>query len=127
LLLAITRRARWSWQVTLAVMIALRIAFHVYLGWDCLFVLPWMVGAFALYRWCSLVWPFVIGHGLADVLQTLQTYGGRGTADSAQAVLIVATASAALAAAMVLRPRLRSFEEHRRTNLREQLAAGQPR
>jgi hypothetical protein len=48
------RRARWPWQVTLVVMIAMRFALHLYYGWDCLFVVPWMIGALVLYR-CSLL------------------------------------------------------------------------
>lgn len=53
--IAIGRRCRWPWQVTLGLIIALRIAFHVYQGWNCLFVVPWFVGAFVFYRWCSLL------------------------------------------------------------------------
>lgn len=123
LLLAIARRGRWPWPVTLVVMITMRIAFHVYLGWDCLFVLPWMLGALALYRWCSLVCPLVIGHGLFDVLQTLQTYGDRATVDIARAVLISAVAGGAVAAAGVVRARLRVYECQRRTMRRPQSLA----
>lgn len=87
LLIGLARRTRWPWPVTVAVMIVLRIAFHVYYGWDCLFVVPWMLGAYLLYRWCALLWPFVIAHGAFDTLQALQTYGSQGTARIAQALL----------------------------------------
>jgi hypothetical protein len=96
--IALGRRCRWPWQATLAVMIALRIWFHVYLGWDCLFVVPWIIGAFVLYRWCPLLWPFVLGHSLFDLLQTLQSYGGHPASVTAQALLIAATLAGAAAA-----------------------------
>lgn len=77
---------------------------HVYLGWDCLFVVPWIIGAFALYRWCSLLWPFVLGHGLFDLLQTWQTYSGHATAFTAEGVLIAVTITAmSLAGVLVCR------------------------
>ncbi len=102
--IALGRRCRWPWQVTLTVMIAMRISFHLYLGWDCLFVVPWIIGAFVLYRWCSLLWPFVIGHGLFDLLQTWQTYGGHAAALTAEALLIAATlAAAGIAGVLVCR------------------------
>jgi hypothetical protein len=78
--MALARRVRWPWAITIVVMIAMRISFHVYYGWDSLFVLPWIMCAYFLYRWCPLLWPFVIGHGLFDLLQTLQTYGSTTTA-----------------------------------------------
>lgn len=97
---ALGRACRWPWPVTLTVMIALRVGFHIYLGWDCVFVLPWIVAAFVLYRWCSLLWPFVIGHGLFDLLQTLQTYGNHATALTAQYLLIAAVGAAAAVSVM---------------------------
>jgi hypothetical protein len=98
--IALGRRCRWPWPVTLAAMIAMRISFHVYYGWDCLFVVPWIVGAFALYRWCSLLWPFVLGHGVFDVVQTMQSYGGPTATVIAQAGLIAAVLIAAAAGAV---------------------------
>lgn len=93
---ALGRRCRWPWWVTLSLMIVMRIAFHIYEGWDCLFVFPWIAGAFVLYRWCSLLWPFVVAHGAYDVLQVLRTYGGHATATIAHSLLV--TSVLALAA-----------------------------
>lgn len=87
LVFALGRRARWPWLLTLAVMVALRISFHIYYGWYCLFVLPWIAAAFLLYRWCPVLWPFVLAHGLFDVLQTVQTYLPGPAATVASAVL----------------------------------------
>jgi hypothetical protein len=114
--IALGRRARWPWQVTLVVMIAMRIAFHLYYGWDCLFVVPWMIGALVLYRWCPLLWPFVVGHGLFDVLQTLQTYGGHATAVTAQYLLAAATVAAtAVALHVVVRCRRAGMSDRGRS------------
>ena len=52
-------------------MIAMRGAFHIYYGPGALFVVPWMCGAYLLYRRCPLLWPFVLAHGSYDVLVTL--------------------------------------------------------
>jgi hypothetical protein len=64
-------RLRWRWWSVLPLMIVMRGAFHVYYGPGALFVIPWMVGAYVLYRRCPLLWPFVLAHGVYDVLVTL--------------------------------------------------------
>jgi hypothetical protein len=58
------------WAV-LPLMIVMRGAFHVYYGPGALFVIPWMCGAYLLYRRCALLWPFILAHGAYDVLVTL--------------------------------------------------------
>lgn len=64
-------RLRWRWWAVVPLMIVMRGAFHVYYGPGVLFVIPWMVGAYLLYRRCPLLWPFVLAHGVYDVLVTL--------------------------------------------------------
>jgi Type II CAAX prenyl endopeptidase Rce1-like len=64
-------RVRWRWWAVLPLMIVLRGAFHVYYGPGVLFVIPWMCGAYLLYRRCPLLWPFVLAHGAYDALVSL--------------------------------------------------------
>ena len=51
----------------------MRLGIHLYLGWYALFVIPWLVGAMLLWRCCPSVWPFVVGHGIYDVIQVSVT------------------------------------------------------
>lgn len=73
LTLGLALRLRWRWQLVLPLVIVMRLAFHVYYGpvAAALFVVPWMCGAYVLYRRCPLLWPFVLAHGTYDVLVTL--------------------------------------------------------
>ena len=100
--------ARWPWPVTLAVMIALRISFHVYYGWISLFVAPWIAATFVLYRWCPVLWPFVLGHGSFDVLVTRQVYGTANTQRTASAICDVAIGAGAALGTYVLLSHVRS-------------------
>jgi len=106
--MALGWRARWPWPVTLAVMIALRISFHVYYGWVSLFVVPWIAAAVVLYRWCPVLWPFVLGHGLFDVLVTLQVYGTADTQRAASAIFDVAVGAGAALGTYILLSCVRS-------------------
>ena len=107
--IALGRRASWPWPLTLAVMIAMRISFHLYYGWDSLFVSPWIVGAFLLYRWCPLLWPFV-AHGLFDVLETVRTYGTSAGARAASDLVFATIAVlGVVVATAVIWPRLRTY------------------
>lgn len=68
-------RLRWRWWVVLGLLIVMRGAFHVYYGPGVVFVIPWMCGAYLLYRRCPLLWPFVLAHGTYDVLVNLTDNG----------------------------------------------------
>lgn len=76
--IALAVAADWSAAVTLVLLIVMRSGIRIYLGWHALFVVPWIAAALALWRWCPLVWPFVIGHGIYDVLQLLSATGSGG-------------------------------------------------
>jgi hypothetical protein len=71
LTIGLAMRLRWRWWAVLPLMIVMRGAFHIYYGPGALFVIPWMCGAYLLYRRCPLLWPFVLAHGAYDVLVTL--------------------------------------------------------
>ena len=71
LTIGLAMRLRRRWYAVLGLMIVMRGAFHVYYGPGALFVVPWMCGAYLLYRRCPLLWPFVLAHGTYDVLVTL--------------------------------------------------------
>ena len=105
--MALGWRTRWPWPVTLAVMIALRISFHVYYGWVSLFVMPWIAATVVLYRWCPVLWPFVLGHGLFDLLVTLQVYGTANTQRAASAIFDIAVGAGAALGTYVLLSRVR--------------------
>jgi hypothetical protein len=78
LVLALAARARWPWWVTVPVAVLLRLSFHLYYGWDAAFVLPWIVAAVLLWRWCPVLWPYVLAHGVYDALLVIQRYGSSG-------------------------------------------------
>lgn len=86
--MALAARVRWQWWTVYLLLAAMRISFHVYYGWLALFVLPWMAAALLLWRWCPLLWPFVLGHGLFDVLQYLQGAGDTRVSTTASVVSI---------------------------------------
>jgi hypothetical protein len=71
LTIGLAMRLRWRWWAVLPLVIVMRGAFHVYYGPGALFVIPWMCGAYLLYRRCPLLWPFVLAHSAYDVLVTL--------------------------------------------------------
>jgi hypothetical protein len=85
LTLGLALRLRWRWQLVLPLMIVMRLAFHVYYGpiAAALFVVPWMCGAYLLYRRCPLLWPFVLAHGAYDVLVTLNDNASHAAAVAA--------------------------------------------
>ena len=76
LTLGLATRLRWRWYAVVPLMIAMRIAFHLYYGAGSVFVIFWMVAAYVLYRGCPLLWPFIVGHGIFDVLQVLSDGSG---------------------------------------------------
>lgn len=69
-----SRQAQW---VGLLLIIALRYGIHLYygVGYAAVFVVPWMIGAWLLYRAIGTIWPLIIGHALYDAAQftTLRT------------------------------------------------------
>lgn len=78
---ACARRARWAVPATLTVLIVLRWLVHSYYGWGSLFVLAWVPGAYAIYRYAGSVWPLAIGHVAFDWLAaTAQAYPALGYA-----------------------------------------------
>jgi hypothetical protein len=91
--IAVAARCGWSTRTTLAVLIVMRLGIHVYVGWHALFVVPWMAGALIVWRWCPLVWPFVVGHGIYDVLQVLGM-PAFGVAATATFLVLLAAAAA---------------------------------
>ncbi|MEU7132725.1 CPBP family intramembrane glutamic endopeptidase [Streptomyces sp. NPDC046261] len=61
--MAVMTRLRWSWQAQLAVLVALRVPFHLYYGWGAFALcLIWMGGYVLVYRRTQLVWPFMLAH-----------------------------------------------------------------
>ncbi|KIZ15983.1 hypothetical protein SNA_22300 [Streptomyces natalensis ATCC 27448] len=61
--MAVMTRLRWSWQAQLAVLVALRVPFHLYYGYGALALgLIWMGGYVLVYRRTRLVWPFMLAH-----------------------------------------------------------------
>lgn len=86
--MALAARVRWPWWTVYLLLAGLRISFHVYYGWLALFVVPWTASALLLWRWCPLLWPFVLGHGLFDLLQYLQGAGDPRVSTTASAVSI---------------------------------------
>lgn len=83
--LALAARLRWPWWAVFGLLVALRLSFHIYYGWLALFVVPWIAGAMVLWRWCPVLWPFIVGHSLFDVLQFLRDSTDEGVASLAAA------------------------------------------
>ncbi len=67
-------RARW---LGLALIVALRLGIHLYygIGYAAIRVVPWLIGAWLLYRAIGSIWPLIIGHTLYDaaLLTTMRT------------------------------------------------------
>ena len=75
--------------VTILLLELLRLSIHVYYGWGMLFVVPWIVGAYFLWRRVRSVWPFVLGHALYDaVLFGLQSKGAYAAVSVVLLILI---------------------------------------
>jgi hypothetical protein len=83
--LALAARVRWSWWAVFSLLVALRLSFHIYYGWQAVFVVPWIAGAMLLWRWCPVLWPFIVGHSLFDVLQFMRASTNEGVAALATA------------------------------------------
>ena len=83
--LALAARVRWPWWAVFGLLVALRLSFHIYYGWQALFVVPWIAGAMLLWRWCPVLWPFIVGHSLFDVLLFLRDSANEGVASLATA------------------------------------------
>jgi len=58
-------RAQWA---GLGLIVALRLGIHLYygVGYAAVTVVPWMLGAWLLYRAIGTIWPLIIGHTLYD-------------------------------------------------------------
>jgi len=100
-LLGMSKR-RWAQWVGLVLVIALRFGIHVYygLGFAAVMVVPWMIGAWLLYRAVGSIWPLIIGHvlndaGLVVVMRTQQVwvYTAVQVAAAIGAGLLIATAA----------------------------------
>ena len=100
-LLGMSKR-RWAQWVGLVLVIALRFGIHVYygLGFAAVMVVPWMIGAWLLYRAVGSIWPLIIGHVLNDaalvvVMRTQQVwvYTAVQVAAAIGAGLLIATAA----------------------------------
>ncbi|HZC53046.1 MAG TPA: hypothetical protein VE441_11165 [Mycobacterium sp.] len=87
LVLALAARAQWRWWVTVPLAVLLRLSLHLYLGWDATFVVPWIVAAVLLWRWCPVLWPYVLAHGIYDVLLVLEACGHCTAASAAVRVI----------------------------------------
>lgn len=62
---AVMSRLRWPWQAHLAVLVVLRVPFHLYYGYGAVALgLIWMAGWLFLYRRVGIVWPFMLAHFL---------------------------------------------------------------
>jgi hypothetical protein len=110
LTIGLTVRLRWRWWLVLPLMIAMRGAFHVYYGPGTLFVVPWMVGAYLLYRRCPLLWPFVLAHGAYDVLVTLADNAPHAAAITSTAIQDTLAISGMLLALHVILTHLHTRE-----------------
>jgi hypothetical protein len=100
-LLGMSKR-RWVQWAGLVLVIALRFGIHVYYGYGfaAVMVVPWMIGAWLLYRAVGSIWPLIIGHAVNDaplvvVMRTQQTwvYTALQVTAAAGAVLLIATAA----------------------------------
>ncbi|MBT2385284.1 CPBP family intramembrane glutamic endopeptidase [Streptomyces sp. ISL-11] len=61
--MAVMTRLRWCWQAQLAVLVALRVPFHLYYGYGALALgLVWMCGYVLVYRQVGVVWPSMLTH-----------------------------------------------------------------
>ncbi|MEU4209715.1 hypothetical protein AB0F13_06890 [Streptomyces sp. NPDC026206] len=61
--MAVMTRLRRPWQEQLAVLVVLRVPFHLYYGYGALALcLIWMGGYVLVYRRIQLVWPFMLAH-----------------------------------------------------------------
>lgn len=99
-LLGMSKR-RWAQWAGLVLVIALRFGIHVYygLGFAAVMVVPWMIGAWLLYRAVGSIWPLIIGHAVNDaalvvVMRTQQAwvYTAVQVTAAVGAVLLIATA-----------------------------------
>jgi hypothetical protein len=87
--------------------VALRFGIHLYygIGYAAVIVVPWMIGAWLLYRAIGTIWPLIIGHALYDaaLLTTMRT----SQAWASPALWTVAWIGAVLVLATVARWRIR--------------------
>lgn len=74
-LLERTRLARWrlagvpaGWLVIGAVLVLLRMSYHVYRGWATLQFLPWAIAAVAVFYWTRALVAMVVSHALFDAI-----------------------------------------------------------
>jgi len=95
--------------------VALRLGIHLYygIGYAAVMVVPWMLGAWLLYRAIGTIWPLIVGHALYDaaLLTTMRT----SQAWVSPALWTVASIGAALLLATVMRWRTRPAGSRRRS------------
>jgi hypothetical protein len=76
--------------VVLIVLEVLRLGLHLYYGWGALFIVPWIAAAYLLYRIVGLVWPFIIGHAVYDILVMVTNMNGSAAASFNRALTMTA-------------------------------------
>lgn len=64
----------WGAPRIIALLVALRLAFHLYYGWSAGFVLLWIPAAYVLYKWVGSIWPFIAAHSAFDCIIYLENY-----------------------------------------------------
>jgi hypothetical protein len=62
----------------MALLVALRMSYHVYYGWSALSLLPWAITSVAVFARYQRVWPLILTHTVYDLV--LLSAAGSATA-----------------------------------------------
>lgn len=85
---AVMTRMRWPWPAQLAVLVALRLPFHLYYGVQFLAqAVIWAGGLLFVYRRYRVLWPFALAHSLYDTIS--QSLYGRANPLLGAALLVL--------------------------------------
>lgn len=102
LLIVGMRRCRISWRVIAAVIVVLRVAYHIYNGWAALCIALWPLLTVMLYRRTGALLPIILAHGAFDVSALIGSYLP-GSAWFSRISTIMVAAGAAIIVVTVLR------------------------
>ena len=92
-------------RAILAILVTLRISFHLYYGLSALVLLPWAFVSVIYYRRYRRLWPLIIGHAAWDIFAILTTASTKAENIGLLALLLISITAIVVAIVRWVRAR----------------------
>jgi len=106
--LIILRAGRVSWPVVFALLVAIRLSYHVYYGPGVVFMALWAFGTVIVYLWARSIIGIAIAHSLLDLTGLPVDFGHVGIAVLLRVPFVLACLGVSIRALWLLRRRRRT-------------------